>query len=153
MGSGGFTIVEVSDMARIDPLARLFNDYRVFYEQPSNLTSVKSFLEKRLQRKESIVFLALGEEDQPLGFTQLYPSFSSVSMKRLWILNDLYVDPKARRRNVGRALIDRARQLAIDTGAKGLILETGIDNVAAQALYDSYGFEKDTEFYHYTLNV
>jgi ribosomal protein S18 acetylase RimI-like enzyme len=140
----------------IDEVAALFDAYRVFYKQPSDPAGARLFVLDRIREKDSVVYLARGELDGavvPLGFAQLYPSHSSVSMKRLWILNDLYVDVKGRKRGVGRALVDRARQLAIDTQAKGLILETAIDNAPAQALYDSYGFVRDTEFCSYELDV
>ena len=88
-----------------------------------------------------------------LGFTQLYPSFSSVSTKRLWILNDLFVSDEARRFGVARALMEKARIFAIETDAKGLILETALDNEPAQALYESLGYTRDDEYYRYLLNV
>ena len=150
-----FSIVE-ANTEHVDALAQLFDAYRVFYQQPSDPAAAKTFVHDRLANSQSVVFLALGGPDgrgTPLGFTQLYPSFSSVSMRRLWILNDLYVAPDGRRRGVARALIDRARKLAVDTNAKGIILETTIDNLPAQALYDACGFTKITEFYRYFLDV
>ena len=144
-------IVEGST-AHLDQLATLFDGYRSFYEQSSDVDAARAFLLDRLERSESVIFLALGD-GEPVGFTQLYPTFSSVSMKRLWILNDLYVAPAGRRQGVGERLIDAARDLAVDTNAKGVILETAADNVQAQALYEKYGFAKDTEFYRYGLLV
>ena len=142
--------------ARIAELADLFDEYRVFYGQPRDRIGAEAFIGERVARGESVIFLARASVDGetvPLGFTQLYPSFSSVSMKRLWILNDLFVRPVARRSGVARALLDRATQLARDTGARGVILETTMDNHEAQALYDSYGYKKDTEFFRYTLDI
>lgn len=153
MGSTRFDIAQ-ADERHTDAVAVLFDAYRVFYEQPSNPAAARAFVEDRIRLGDSVIYLALSKTgNQPLGFTQLYPAYSSVSMKRLWILNDLYVDQDGRRTGVARALIDRARQLAIDTLAKGLILETAIDNRIAQALYDSTGFVRDTEFYRYCLDV
>ena len=149
-------LVERANDTHIDDVTKLFDAYRVFYQQPSDPAAARAFVDARLQKKDSVIFLASAELDGKrvaLGFTQLYPAYSSVSMKRLWILNDLYVDKRARHQGIARALIDRAKQLAWDTEAKGLILETAIDNHEAQALYDSYGFEKDTEFFRYNLDV
>jgi GNAT superfamily N-acetyltransferase len=84
-----------------------------------------------------------------VGFTQLYPSFSSVSMKRLWVLNDLFVAPEARASGAGHALLDRAERWADETGAKGLTLSTQITNLTAQRLYEACGWTKDDEFLHY----
>jgi GNAT superfamily N-acetyltransferase len=133
-------------------LAPLFDAYRQFYKQPSDLAGARQFLSERLANDESVIFLALGE-DAGLGFTQLYPSFSSTSMKRLWILNDLFVVPEARREGIGEALLERARQFAIETGAKGLMLETATDNLTAQRLYERLGWQRETEFYVYHLRV
>ena len=138
----------------IDDMVRLFDAYRVFYEQPSDTSAARAFLEERMNKNDSVIYMAVGQSDgKALGFTQLYPSHSSVSMKRLWILNDLYVVPESRQKGVARSLIDRARQLAIDTNAKGIIIETAVDNDAAQRLYDKYGFVRDAEFHRYFLSV
>ena len=148
-------IIEATE-AHIDLLAPLFDAYRVFYEQPSDVDAARSFLLDRIQRDESVLFMAVGVDRGrrvPLGFAQLYPSFSSVSMKRLWILNDLYVAPEGRRAGIARLLIDRARELAIASHARAIVLETAIDNTGAQALYDAYGFAKDTEFLRYALTI
>ena len=131
----------------------LFDQYRVFYKQPSNLTASTQFIQERLTHKESIIFLALSDAATPigLGFTQLYPSFSSESLKRLWILNDLYVSPAARKQGVGEALMERASQFAKDDHAKGLSLETAMNNFPAQRLYERIGWKRDEEFYRYNL--
>jgi ribosomal protein S18 acetylase RimI-like enzyme len=137
----------------LDLLVPLFDAYRIFYKQPSNLDAARAFLQERITREQSIIFVAYTGDGQAVGFTQLYPSFSSVSMKPLWILNDLYVAENARRLGVAKALIERAREYARETGAKGLELATATDNRQAQALYESLGFVRDDEFYHYFLAV
>ena len=98
------------------------------------------------------MFLAL-EGTEGLGFAQLYPSFSSVSMKRLWILNDLFVAPEARRRGVAAALLEEARRLAVETRAEGLELATATENLPAQRLYERLGWERDDAFHHYFLSL
>ena len=102
-----------------------------------------------------MVFLALAGETggEAVGFMQLYPSFSSVSLGRLWILNDLFVDPAVRRGGVGRRLLERARAWAVETRARGLVLSTGVTNKTAQALYESCGWSRDDEFQRYRLLV
>jgi len=94
------------------------------------------------------VFLAI-VDGAIVGFTQLYPSFSSVSMKRLWVLNDLFVTADARKSGAGRALLERAERWAAETGAKGLTLSTQVTNLTAQRLYEACGWTKDDEFFHY----
>jgi ribosomal protein S18 acetylase RimI-like enzyme len=136
-------------------LTDLFNGYRLFYGQESDLIGAEKFLKERLENQESVIFYAYEENGgvvEPVGFTQLYPSFSSVSMKRMWILNDLFVAEKARRKGVAHGLIDKARELAVKTEAKAVILETDHDNHNAQKLYEKIGFTKDTQ-HHYTLNI
>jgi len=138
----------------LERIAALFDGYRVFYRQPSDIEGARRFISERLGRGDSKIFLAIaGDGDEtPLGFVQLFPSFSSVSMRDLWILNDLFVAPEGRRQGVGRALMDRARQLAADSGAKGLILETEADNQAAKRLYEELGWERDGG-HHYALDT
>ncbi|HET7657138.1 MAG TPA: GNAT family N-acetyltransferase [Bacillales bacterium] len=134
----------------LESVAKLFDHYRIFYKQESDPVSCKKFIQERMKNHESIIFMAV-EDGNPLGFVQLYPSFSSVSMKRLWILNDLFVEMSARKNGVGRALMDKAKEYAGQTGSKGLILETDRDNDKAQRLYESLGYEKDVKGYHYRL--
>lgn len=136
----------------IGRLAALFDAYRQFYERPSDLAMSREFISQRLQRDESVIFLA-EEEGETLGFVQLYPVFSSTSPRpgRLWLLNDLFVTPAARGRGVGRHLMDRARTLAEETGACGLELATARTNHNAQALYESLGYRRDDDFFHYEL--
>jgi GNAT superfamily N-acetyltransferase len=148
-------LVKRASVADLDAVAPLFDAYRQFYGQRSDLAAARAFLDARLRREESVIFLAVDGVggNEALGFTQLYPSFSSVSVRRLWILNDLFVRPGIRRGGVGRRLLERAREWAIETDAKGLMLATAVSNVAAKALYESCGWRRDDEFEHYVLLV
>ena len=143
-------LVRRAGVGDLDDVAPLFDGYRQFYGQPSDLAAARAFLAERLRRDESVIFVAIAD-DVTLGFTQLYPSFSSVSVRRLWILNDLFVDTGARRAGVGRALLARARAWAVETDAKGLTLSTEVSNESAQHLYESCGWTRDSEFLHYHL--
>ncbi len=133
-------LVRRATVADADPIATLFNLYRVFYQQPSDESLARRFIGERLQRDESVVFLA-EVDGNAAGFTQLFPSFSSVSAGRTWVLNDLYVDIAARRRGVARALLQAAADFARADGAIRLELETDRDNRSAQALYRHIGWE------------
>ncbi len=139
-------------LKHIDQLAPLFNSYRQFYRQKPDLESARQFLWDRIQHNESVIFLAL-ENERALGFTQLYRSFSSVSMKRLWILNDLFVAENDRKQGVAEALMHSAKMLAIETRSKGIVLETEIGNAHAQKLYEKLGYRRNTETYHYFLSL
>lgn len=145
-------IVREAGLEDVGRLAPLFDGYRQFYRQPADPEGARRFLAERLGAGESRIFLAETEDGWPLGFVQLFPSFSSVSMRRLWILNDLFVAPDARRSGVARALMNRARDLAVETGAKGLILETESHNAPARRLYEGLGWALDGAD-HYELQV
>lgn len=146
--------IKKAGISDLELLAPLFDAYRVFNQQSSDVEKVKDFLHKRIQNEESVIFLALAEgQEAGMGFTQLYPSFSSVSMKRLWILNDLFVDPLHRKKGIATALMNTARQLAEDTHAKGLMLETGKENSSAQKLYEKLGYQKEEDYFVYNLGL
>jgi ribosomal protein S18 acetylase RimI-like enzyme len=136
----------------LDEVAALFDAYRVFYRQSSDIAAARSFLAERFKRRDSVVLLAR-HNGVAVGFVQLYPSFSSVSMQRVWILNDLYVAPGGRQRGVGRRLMDRAREIATATGAIRLELTTEHNNTIAQELYRSCGYVRDDVFYKFILTV
>lgn len=144
------TTVIRAGLEHLNVLAPLFDAYRVFYERPSDLAGARDYLWRRLSALDSVIFLAL-EGDRAQGFCQLYPSFGSLNMSRIWILYDLYVVPKARRRGIGRALMERAREFGQASGASRLELATARDNRPAQSLYESLGYERDEDFYHYEL--
>ena len=132
-------------------LGPLFDAYRVFYHQATDLEAATTFLRGRLANGESEVFIAEDADGALLGFVQLYPVFSSTTTPagKLWLLNDLYVDEHYRRRGVGRALMERAERLARETGAVGLTLSTAVDNLRAQHLYEATGYRRETVFFVY----
>ncbi|HPG79818.1 MAG TPA: GNAT family N-acetyltransferase [Piscinibacter sp.] len=137
----------------LDAVARLFDDYRRFYHAASNLALATAFIGERLRGQDSVILMARDGDGVALGFTQLFPSFSSVGCTRIFVLNDLYVAESCRGRGVGRALLAAARSRAQEVGAARLVLETAVDNRAAQVLYESFGFEREAGFLAYALSV
>ena len=137
-------------LSDLDAVSILFDAYRQFYGQTSDEDAAKTFLLARFEHGQSVVLLA-ESQGQAVGFTQLYPSFSSVSMARVFVLNDLFVAPTARRLGVGEALLTAAADHARQLGAVRLSLNTDVQNLAAQALYASMGWERDQKFYAYHL--
>ena len=131
----------------IEKLSVLFDKYRIFYKQESDIENARSFLKKRMKRKESVIFVA-EERKELIGFTQLFPIFSSVSMKRTWLLNDLYVNEKARSMGAATKMLEAAKQFGIDTDSKWLILQTSADNFTAQKVYEKNGWVKETDFFY-----
>ena len=144
--------VRVATSADLDLIVPLFDAYRRFYRQPSDLPNARSFLQERLDRLESTILVAL-DQSEAIGFTQLYPSFSSVSMARIFILNDLFVSPEARGKGVGSALLAAAAEFGRQAGAVRLVLGTETTNTVAQSVYERMGWVKDTSFYTYELTL
>ena len=150
---GASSTVTQATLDDLDDLAILFDGYRLFYKRPSDVAAAREFLRERLALRESVIFVARDASGDSVGFTQLYPCFSSVSARRLWILNDLFVAEPARGRGVARALMDAARKHALQTGAIRLILQTERDNARAQALYESLGYVRSDGMYEYSLEL
>ena len=141
------TIVRAT-VEHLSEVAQLFDSYRRFYGQESDRGGAETFLAERLRRAESVILIAL-RQTSSVGFVQLYPSFSSVAMKRLWILNDLFVAEVARQKGVGLALMQEAHRFAEETSAARLVLATGTDNLEAQALYEKMGWVRESAFIHF----
>ncbi|WP_426663428.1 N-acetyltransferase family protein [Rhodanobacter aciditrophus] len=137
----------------LDVLVPLFDGYRQFYGKPSDEAGARDFLTARLRLNESMILLARDRHGAAPGFTQLYPLFSSVRMVRTWLLNDLFVAASARRQGVAKALLEAAATEARNLGAASLSLSTAHDNLAAQALYESLGWQRDTQFREYSLTL
>jgi ribosomal protein S18 acetylase RimI-like enzyme len=134
----------------LDAVAVMFDGYRQFYKRPADVAAARSFLADRMARDESVIFLAHAQ-GTPVGFTQLYPTFSSVSMGRVFVLNDLFVAQSARRMGVGAALLDAAVGHAKAQRAVRLSLNTDVQNASAQALYEAKGWQRQTQFFTYEL--
>ncbi len=132
-------------------LAGLFDQYRIFYGQKSDLPGAESFLSDRIGHNESVIFVAVLDGEM-IGFTQLYPLYSSVGMKKAWLLNDLFVTELARGSGAADALLKAAEKMGAETDSRWLLLQTGVYNHRAQRVYERNGWKKDTDFfcYYYT---
>lgn len=142
---------------QVDLVADLFDKYRVFYKKESDIESGRQFIQARLDNNESVIFVALDtDKSTAVGFTQLYPTYSSVRVVKNWILNDLYVDKEYRKQGIGEKLIQTAMNFAKENNAQFVQLSTAVDNYTAQSLYEQIGFKKqepETNFYTYTINL
>jgi len=136
----------------LDLLAPLFDAYRQFYRQPGDPERARRFLLDRFSHNQSVIFLACAD-GAAIGFTQLYPSFSSVRMARIFILNDLFVAPEGRGRGAGSALLEAAAEYGRRVGAVRLVLSTEATNATAQAVYEKMGWKRDTAFWVYELSL
>ena len=141
-----------AESRHLDELGRLFNLYRVFYEEADDLEKASKYISARFNEADSMIFVA-ENDDELSGFVQLYPSFCSVSAVPILILYDLFVDHSHRSKGLGRSLMNAARDFASENGYKRLELATAKDNYIGQSLYESLGYEIDREFLHYSLEI
>ena len=144
-------IVRASE-ADLDHLAPLFGGYRVFYEQQSDPETESAYLAKRMRRGDCTIFLAR-DNNEPAGFVLLYPTFDSVDMARVWVLHDLFVAPLHRKQGIGRQLMETAHVFCRDSGASRVDLSTAVSNTVAQPLYESMGYQRDSEFFSYSYTL
>ena len=141
--------MRVATIEDLEMLSTLFDAYRQFYLKPSDISAAKKFLSERMEIKESVIYVA-EENGRLTGFVQLYPIFSSTRMKRLWLLNDLFVAQEFRRKGVAKQLFEKCFQLMRETDACGVMLETEKSNVIGNKLYQQLGFELiENNFYFF----
>ncbi len=138
-----------ASLQHLDLLVPLFDGYMVFYRQKSDLGKHRTFLQERIENNEAHIFIATDAERSGMGFTTLYPTFSSVSQARIYVLNDLFVHPDHRRRGVASALMNAAAEYCKSSGGIRLHLETESSNHSAQALYEKEGWIKETNCFYY----
>jgi GNAT superfamily N-acetyltransferase len=134
-------------------LGRLFDEYRQFYELPTDVAKATDYIRARVAAGDSVVLVGADDSGRLLGFTQLYPTWCSLLAGPVYVLYDLYVPPRARRRGVARALLEAAADRARRDGKLRMTLSTAKTNVNAQTLYESLGWERDNEFYVYNLGI
>ncbi len=140
-------IVRRAKKKDLEQLSVLFDKYRIFYKQEPDIATSKLFLKKRMKREESVIFVA-EERGELIGFTQLFPIFSSVSMRRTWLLNDLYVNERSRGIGAAGALLNAAKEFGRETNSKWLLLQTAADNITAQTVYEKNGWIKETDLFY-----
>ncbi len=140
--------IRLATIQDLDILTPLFDGYRMFYKQPSNIEGGHQFLKERIKNNESILYIAFTADKTPVGFTQLYRIFSSVSMERMYLLNDLFIHVDYRGKGVGQALIDVVKDRCRKEKQKGIVLQTETTN-PAQRLYERLGFTKDPDLHYF----
>jgi GNAT superfamily N-acetyltransferase len=146
-------LVRKANIKDIEQLSTLFDEYRIFYRKDSDLNGAKAFLTDRMNNNESEILVAENEEKFLMGFIQLYPLFSSTRMKRIWLLNDLYVNEKYRGKGISIALMEEAKAFAVKTNSAGLILETEKSNLIGNNLYPRVGFKLDAKHNFYSWRI
>lgn len=145
-------VVRQAVLADLEHLVPLFDGYRQFYGCSSDHSAVRDFLLARYNHNESVLFIAL-QDNAPVGFAQLYPSFSSVSLARTFVLNDLFVHPDHRKQGTASQLIAAVTMYAKSLGAIRLTLSTATANFAAQKLYETLGWKRDEQFFVYHFPI
>ena len=147
-----FKIIE-AESNHIEQVGELFDLYRQFYKYESNLIESTNYVKDRINNKESIIFIAINDNNEAIGFVQLYETFGSLDLGKIIILYDLYVKKDHRKNKVGRQLMHRAHEYAKKINAKRIQLSTAIDNFIGQSLYESLGYVKDADFYTYDFEI
>ncbi len=136
-----------------EQFAGLFEAYREFYKRLPDPSGAVRYIQARLEKEEAVIFLAIGQAEEAVGFVLMYPTFDSLAMKPAWILYDLFVHPQVRRHGVGRKLMTRAAEHARTSGASYISLDTAVGNEPARALYESLGYRQEKEFLTYLLPI
>ena len=147
-----FKIIE-AESNHIEQVGELFDLYRQFYKYESNLIESTNYVKDRINNKESIIFIAINDNNEAIGFVQLYETFGSLDLGKIIILYDLYVKKDHRKNKVGRQLMLRSHKYAKKINAKRIQLSTAIDNFIGQSLYKSLGYVKDADFYTYDFEI
>jgi ribosomal protein S18 acetylase RimI-like enzyme len=149
----GAVAIRRATVADVGEVAELFALYRVFYGEAHDVAAGAAFLHARLERDQSILYLARSEHGAVLGFAHVYPTFASVELAAAWRLNDLYVLETARGQGIAALLMRAVREGAQDAGAVWIDLETARGNANAQRLYEREGYTRDDEFLHYVTSL
>ncbi len=143
-------LIRTAELSDLSELCGLFDLYRQFYAQDSDVEGAQTFIKERLNKRDSVFFVA-DAHGKLQGFTQLYPLFSSTKMKKQWVLNDLYVRMEARRLGVAEKLLRTAMDFGTMDSSRGLSLQTAVTNLSAQRLYERLGWKKNETFLTYTF--
>ena len=147
-----FNIIEAKSK-HIEQVGEIFDLYRQFYKYESNLIKSTNYIKDRITNNESIIFIAINDANESIGFVQLYETFGSLDLGKIIILYDLYVKKNHRKNNIGKQLMIKSHEYAKKIKAKRIQLSTAIDNFIGQSLYESLGYVKDIDFYTYDFEI
>ena len=147
-----FKIIE-AESKHIEQVGELFDLYRQFYKYESSLIKSTNYIKDRITNKESVIFIAINDSYEAIGFVQLYETFGSLDLGKIIILYDLYVKEDHRKNNIGKQLMIRSHEYAKKINAKRIQLSTATDNFIGQSLYESLGYVKDIDFYTYDFEI
>ncbi|MBX9770611.1 MAG: GNAT family N-acetyltransferase [Candidatus Obscuribacterales bacterium] len=146
-----------AELSDVEALLPQFNAYRSFYKMQPAADKARTFLTENISQDRSIIFVAVAKQpsgkESIVGFTQLYPRLSSLSMTYYMYLSDLYVDENCRKNGIAKQLMKQAEEYSIANGAIFIELQTENTNTNAQALYESLGYKQENEFRTYVLKL
>ncbi|MUI54385.1 GNAT family N-acetyltransferase [Aliivibrio fischeri] len=145
--------IKKAQLSDIQAVSNLYEMYLSFYQVDTSNKDPEAFLRTRLENNESVIYYVVNENNEYVGFAQLYPLFCSLEMNKTWLLYDLYVHAEHRKNGVAQLLLDQADLLAKETNAFFVMLSTGIDNLKAQKLYEKNNYIRDNEFYTYVKSL
>lgn len=148
-------MIRKATLQDLDQLTNLFDQYVVFYKNPSNFEKHKAYLKERMENNEATVYLAFDDEnkEKAIGFALIYVTFSSLALNKILILNDLFVDPNVRKNGIGEQLIQQTVAMAKELNSNTIRLRTAKNNIIAQGLYHKMGFVREEGLYSYDLTV
>ena len=115
----------------------LFRAYREFYELPESEEVVSRARGWFMDPRHECKALVAEVDGEILGFAHHRRFSSPYTGTTGLFLDDLFTDPAARGRGVGRALIGRLTEMAAAEGHALVQWVTAEDNHQAQALYDT----------------
>lgn len=148
-------MIRKASIQDVEQLTNLFDQYVVFYQNPSNIEKHKNYLKERIENNEATIFMAFNQNqpEKAIGFTLIYITFSSLELNKILILNDLFVDPNVRKEGIGEKLILKAIEFAKEVDSNTIRLRTSKSNTVAQALYNKMGFVREDYLYSYDLTI
>ena len=136
----------------IEGVSVLFDLYRQFYKYQKDLNNSKNYIYKRIVNNESIIFICTKNE-KIIAFVQLYETFDSLNLNKKLVLYDLYVLEKYRKLGIGRKLMNKSKDFALNNNFSRIELSTSVNNYNAQKLYESLDYIRDKEYYDYGLEI
>jgi GNAT superfamily N-acetyltransferase len=144
--------IRFGELADVPLIAELIRGLARYEKLEHEVTATEEKLTDALFGERRYAETLIAEDgDEPLGFALFFHNFSTFLAQPGIYLEDLFVKPEHRGRGIGRLLLERLAQIAVDRGCGRLEWAVLDWNESAIRFYERLGAKPNSEWTVYRV--